>query len=111
MNKEMFVILFPTVGLLFLTTLLWGPTAFAVLRQKHGSASRIVRRMAFSFLAELVVAASLAFFANQVGLLNPAGYVLAIAFFVGIAGAIAVHRFLPPPVNLSIKRDALKRAP
>ena len=98
-SNEMFVILFPAVGLLFLLTLLWGPTAFAVLRQRHGSASRIVRIIAFSFLAELVVAASLAFFADQVGLLNPAGYVLAIAFFVGMAGAIAVHRYSRPPAN------------
>jgi hypothetical protein len=102
MSNEIFVILFPAIGLLILFPLLWDPTAFTVLRQKRGSASLIVSTIAFSFLAELVVAAGLAFFADRIGLLNPAGYILAIAFVVGVSGAIALHLFWrstanPPP--------------
>ena len=111
MSNEMFTILLPVIGLLFLISVLWGPTALVVFRQRHGPARRYKRTMAFSFLAELVVAASLSFLADRVGLLNPAGYVLAILFIVGMFGAFTVHRLLSMPANPSFKRDALKRAP
>ena len=107
----MFTILLPVIVLLFLILVLWGPTAVAVFRQRHNSTRRYKRTMAFSFFAELVIAASLSFIADRVGLLNPAGYVLAISFVVGMVGAFTIHHILSMPANPSFKRDALKRAP
>jgi hypothetical protein len=93
----MFVILFPVIGSLILLSLLWGPTTLVVLKKRRNSADSIAGTIAFWFIAELVVATARAFIADRLGLLNPAGYVLAIVFFVGGSGALATYRLSPPP--------------
>ena len=79
----------PSIVILFL---LWAPTFFVVIRQKQSKYPRSLI-YAYALPLELLVATSLSFLANWVGLLNPVGIVFAAAFATGILGAIAAHHF------------------
>jgi hypothetical protein len=79
----------PAIVFLFL---LWAPTFFVVIRQKQSKYTRS-RIYAYALPVELVVAASLAFLVDWVGLLNPAAYAIVITLTTGVLGAIGVHHF------------------
>jgi hypothetical protein len=75
--------------LALLFCLLCGPVLYVALRFRRGGDSAALRPLRFVWLAQLALAAGLIFMADEIGLRNPAGYVLAIIFGVSLLGAAA----------------------
>ncbi len=92
------MISFAVIPISVFLCLLWGPTLFVILRQKSSRRSRI-RTITFSFVAELIAVAILAFLAEMAGLLNPAGYVLVITLATSIVGATSVYFLSQAPLT------------
>lgn len=78
----MFVVLVTAV----LLAVLWAPS-WVVLPRDEGL--KAVWRI---WIAQVIVAITLIFLADKIGLLNPAGYMLGICFGVGLVGAFVLNR-------------------
>lgn len=102
MSNDLFAIVFPTAGAAVVLALLWGPTIIVVAwMRQHTKAQRSLSIM-LSVGAEFCIAAGLALLADQIGFRNPAGYVLAIAVFVGLIGAATVWLHAKHTANSSL---------
>ncbi len=81
--------LFRGAMVFLLLCVLWVPTEIALRRIKHLDKPTRTKQTAILFSLELGIAAVLILIADRIGLLNPAGYVLAVTFFVSGAGVVA----------------------
>ncbi len=66
-----------------LILVMWVPVYIAFRRREAKSP---IRRCAPVFVTQLIIGPTLVFVADAVGLLNPAGYILAITFLLAGAG-------------------------
>ena len=75
------------VVLALLFCLLCGPVFYVAFRFWQGGDAAALRPLRGVWLAQLAVASALIFMADEIGLRNPIGYVLAIISAVSLAGA------------------------
>ena len=75
--------------LALLFCLLCGPVLYVALRFRRGGDFAALRPLRFVWLAQMILVAVLIFVADEVGLRNPVGGVLAILFGVSLLGAAA----------------------
>jgi hypothetical protein len=75
------------VVLALLFCLLCGPVSYVALRFWRNGDFGALRPLRAVWLAQLVLAAALVFVADEIGLHNPIGYVLAIVLAVSLLGA------------------------
>jgi hypothetical protein len=80
---------FAVLATVVLLAVMWAPS-WVVLPRDEGLEA--VWRI---WIAQVMVATALAFLADKIGLLNPAGYMLGICFGVGLVGAFVLHRRHP----------------
>jgi uncharacterized membrane protein len=73
--------------LALLFCLLCGPVSYVAFRFWQGGDAAALRPLRVVWLAQLAIAAGLIFMAEEIGLRNPIGYVLAIILAVSLAGA------------------------
>jgi hypothetical protein len=73
--------------LALLFCLLCGPVLYVALRFRRGGDVAALRPLRAVWLAQVALASVLIFVADSIGLRNPLGIVLAIAFAVSLGGA------------------------
>jgi hypothetical protein len=74
--------------LALLFCLLCGPVLYVALRFRRGGDAAALRPLRYVWLAQLALASGLILMADQIGLRNPLGVVLAIVLAVGLGGAV-----------------------
>ncbi|MFC7519049.1 hypothetical protein ACFQUU_29025 [Herbaspirillum sp. GCM10030257] len=72
------------------------------------SERRNYAKLAIWMLLELLVVATLSLLCDWIGLLNPAGYVIAITITVSLAGALLRRAFANSPANTTLHTDATR---
>jgi hypothetical protein len=75
--------------LALLFCLLCGPVLYVALRFRRRGDVTALRPLRFVWLAQMILVAVLIFIADELGLRNPVGCVLAIIFGVSLLGAAA----------------------
>src|SRR2546423_14914332 len=70
-----------------LALITWGPTLLIFYRKRRRGETVLARHLSGALLIELAAVVALAAAADAYGLLNPGGYLLAIALLIGAAGA------------------------
>lgn len=103
------MIAFTIIALLFLLATLWAPPLLGALRLKPQANRSKVHALAVILPLQVTLAAALCFFANHIGLLNPAGYVLGICVAVGLGGAAVLLGWLGS-ANQVLNATARRRA-
>lgn len=101
--------IFTVIVVLVLLSILWAPPLVGALRLRPSPAKSKARALAFVLPVQVALTASLCFFADYIGLLNPAGYVLGISVVVGLSGAVALLVWLRS-ANHVLNATARKRA-
>jgi hypothetical protein len=81
------ILICAVLALLF--CLLCGPVLVVALRFRRGGDFTALRPLRFVWLAQIILVAILIFVADELGLRNPVGCVLAIVFGVSLLGAAA----------------------
>lgn len=102
--------IFTIIVLSVLVSILWLPTVLSALILKRRFGTEVSHLLWRVLPSQLIIVVGLAFLAQYIGLVNPAGYVFGITVLASFAGAIVVilgHR----SANPSFKRGMLKRAP
>ena len=86
MNDAFVTYGFPVFAVAVLALITWGPTLLVFRRKRRGGETVNLRKLTIALLVELVAVVALAAAADAFGLLNPGGYLLAIALVIGAAG-------------------------
>jgi hypothetical protein len=82
-------LIFTCAVLALLFCLLCGPVLYVALRFRRAGDFTALRPLRFVWLAQMILVAVLIFIADELGLRNPVGCVLAILFGVSLLGASA----------------------
>ena len=77
---------FPVLAVAVLALITWGPTLLVFRLKRRGGETGNLRKLTIALLVEAVAVVALAAAADVFGLLNPGGYLLAIALVIGAAG-------------------------
>lgn len=101
--------LFSIAILLILAALLWVPTCAVFVGRRMPGERRQYAKLAVWMLGELLVAATISLLCDWIGLLNPAGYVIAITVAVSVLGALSARAFTQRPANTTLHTDATRR--
>jgi hypothetical protein len=87
MSNALFTYGFPIFAVTVLALITWGPTMFIFYRKRRRGETVLLRHLSSALIIELAAVVALAVVADAFGLLNPGGYLLAIALLIGAAGA------------------------
>jgi hypothetical protein len=87
MSNALFALGFPVFAVTVLALITWGPTVVIFFRKRRRREAVLARHLLGALLIELAAVIALGAAADAFGLLNPGGYLLALALLIGAAGA------------------------